>query len=87
MCPCGSCDLPADHEPKSSNYTGHACRCDGCKAKKREYFREYAQRPEVKAKKREYYQRPEGKAKKREYGQSIRDKARAYDEMMADDPR
>ena len=43
------------------------CYCEDCKAKQREYKREYRQRPEVKAKQREYYQRPEVKARQREY--------------------
>ena len=36
-------------------------------ARRKEYIKEYYQRPEVKAKKKEYYKKPEVKEKAREY--------------------
>jgi len=56
---CDSCDTFFDYIPQK-------IYCDKCK---KAYMREYAQRPENKAKRRKYQQRPEVKAKMREYYQ------------------
>ena len=42
---------------------------DLVRARRKEYMKEYYQKPEVKAKKKEYYQKPEVKARMKEYNQ------------------
>ena len=67
---CDSCDTFFDYIPQK-------IYCDKCK---KAYMREYAQRPENKAKARERTQSPEYKAKKREYDQrpEVKAKMREY---------
>ena len=62
-------------------------RCAPCfveLARRREYNREYEQRPEVKARRREYEQRPEVKARHREYMRKKRARQRAERDQSQD---
>lgn len=63
---CDSCDTFFDYVPKVTT-------CNGCRKKKRrEWEREYNQRPEVRAKEYEWRRRPEKRERKREYDRKRR---------------
>jgi len=86
---CEMCDEIFDYVPRKilcdkcrvdPEYRAKERQRDEVKKKKREYMREYYQRPEVKARVSEYRQRPEVKEQQREYRQrpEVKERKRKY---------